>query len=203
MSILPLICSVSLWKKTTKYLKIMIAKKYKQRLIFYWITSFVIAMVSYYILWLIMPMHYVFGIVYRMPLYHWEFPIPFIMIPCFFYGITATLFSNFFAKQRIVGQILLTILVIFITILLTSPFGGMLWHFFDMLYGFFPKNWVSNMVEEGFNEGIGVGWFIILTSIPYNILGSIVCFYLTRKGCELNGEKLSFREYLNLLKIKK
>ena len=71
-----------------------------------------------------------------------------------------------------------------------SPFGGMLWHYHDMKFGFFPDNWISKMVNHGFSMGLELGWLIILFSIPYNIFGSIVCYFLTKKGIELfNGEE--------------
>ena len=97
-----------------------------KRLLFYWATSFILATILYYILWTIMPNHYVFGAWYRMFVYHWEHPIAFITIPCFFYGIIATLFADKFSKQNLIRQILLTIAIIILTIVISSPFGGML-----------------------------------------------------------------------------
>lgn len=144
-----------------------------------------LATVLYYILWIIMPRHYVFGSLYRMFLYHWEHPISFIAIPCFFYGIIATLFAEIFLKQKRVKQILLTLLIIIITIILSLPFGGMLWHYYDMKAGYFSPNWMPKMIKLGFEWGFKLGWLIIVLSIPYNIIGSITCYFLTKKGGEL------------------
>lgn len=149
-----------------------------KRLLFYWITSFILATILYYILWVIMPEHYVFGALYRMFLYHWEYPISFIVIPCFFYGVIATLFAETFLKQKVTKQILLTFLIIIITILLSSPFGGMLWHYYDMKAGYFPSNWILKILKLGFEWRLGTGWVII---ILYNIIGSIACFFWQRK----------------------
>ena len=156
-----------------------------KRLIFYWTTSFILATAGYYILRFIMPDHYVFGLLYRMFLYHWEHPVMFILIPCFFYGIIATLLSGSFAKQGMTGQILLTILIILVTVLLSSPAGGMLWHYYDMKAGWFPEYWFTKMVKYGTSWGLETGWYIIALSIPYNISGSVICYFLTRKGSHI------------------
>ncbi len=160
-------------------------KTLTKRLVFYWTSSFILATVLYYILWTIMPNHYVFGALYRMFLYHWEHPIMFIIIPCFFYGIIATLLTDKFSKQKTTGQFFLTLLIILLTVIFSSPFGGMLWHFYDMKAGYFPTNWLSKMISQGFEWGLEIGWLVIGLSIPYNIIGSLTCYFLTKKGCEL------------------
>lgn len=156
-----------------------------KRLLFYWATSISLATMLYYVLWALMPGNYVFGLLFRMFLYHWEHPVAFIAIPCFFYGIMATLWADKFSKQKVMGRILLTIVIIAATVLVSSPFGGMLWHYYDMKAGYFPTNWLAILVGHGFKWGIEIGWKIVLLSIPYNIIGSIVCYFLTKKGTEL------------------
>ncbi len=136
-----------------------------------------------------MPNHYVFGTWYRMSLYHWEHPIAFIAIPCFFYGIIAPFFANTFLNQSITKQILITILIIILITLLSSPFGGMLWHYYDMKAGYFPSNWTTKIIALGFEWGLEMGWLIIGLSIPYNIIGSIICYFLTKKGSEIFNTK--------------
>ncbi|MGD1839907.1 MAG: hypothetical protein ACFB0B_03290 [Thermonemataceae bacterium] len=139
----------------------------------------------YYLLRLVLPGHQVFGALYRMFLYHWEFPLQYIAIPCFFYGIIATLLANLFQNRKTLGRILITGLIIALTISVSAPFGGMLWHFHDMQAGYFPPNWISIMVSKGFIWGLELGWLIIGFSIPYNIMGTIACFFLTKKSVEL------------------
>jgi len=166
-----------------------------KRLLFYWVSSFIIATVMYYLLWLIMPSHRVFGSYYRMLMYQSAFPFQYIAIPCFFYGILATLFTGKFKKSSMKGRILITILIVLLTILLSSPFGGMLWHYHDMKFGYFPEHWISKMISNGFFMGIEMGWIIILLSFPYNIFGSIVCYFLIKKGTEVfrNKKKLFYK----------
>lgn len=162
-----------------------IKTKQKIRLLkFYWLTSTIFAICGYFILWLLMPHHYVFGAWYRMILYHWEHPIQYILIPCFFYGIIATALAEKFLNKKIVWRIFWTTAIIFLTILVSSPFGGMLWHLHDMLAGFFPKRWIVKILCDGSILGLEVGWAVILLSIPYNILGSVICFFLTVKGAK-------------------
>ncbi|WP_046759048.1 hypothetical protein [Kordia jejudonensis] len=162
-----------------------IPKFVKSRFLFFWISSFVLASALYYALWLIVPNHRVFGTLYRMFLYHFAFPLQYIVIPCFFYGIFATLLTKSFRKATTVKRIWLTIAICLLTIIVSSPFGGMLWNFHDMQAGFFPENWVSVMIQKGFSWGMEIGWFIILLSIPYNIICGIGCYYLTKKGVKL------------------
>lgn len=155
------------------------------KLLFYWVSSFILAYSLYYVLLLIMPGQRVFGSLYRMFLYHSAFPMQYIAIPCFFYGILATLIANKFQNKNTRGRVYLTFLIIVLTILISSPFGGMLWHYHDMKAGYFPKNWISKMINKGSIEGLQIGWLIILLSFPYNIFGSITCYFLTKKGVEL------------------
>ncbi|WP_430409020.1 hypothetical protein [Kordia sp.] len=166
----------------------LIPKILKSRLLFFWISSFMLASILYYILWLLVPYHHVFGALYRMFLYHHAFPLQYIMIPCFFYGILATLLTNSFRNKNTIRRIFLTIIICVLTTLLSSPFGGMLWHFHDMQAGYFPENWMSILIEKGFLWGIEIGWFIILLSIPYNIICAVGCYFLTKKGVELYSE---------------
>ena len=158
--------------------------KYK-RLAFYWLASFSLATPFYYLISLIMPHKHAFGAWYRMPAYHWEHPISYILIPCFFYGILANIFAKKFTSYNKIQRIFLTFVIIALTIALSSPFGGMLWHFHDMQAGYFPKNWLQIIIIEGISWGIQMGWVIILLSIPYNVFGSIICYFLTKKGIEL------------------
>jgi len=112
-------------------------------------------------------------------------PVAFITIPCFFYGIIATVLADTFSKQNLVKQIFLTIAIIVLTVFASSPFGGMLWHYYDMKAGYFPPNWVGKMAELGFEWGLKTGWLIVGLSIPYNIIGSITCYFLTKIGSKL------------------
>jgi hypothetical protein len=158
------------------------ASMFIKRLLFYWANSFTIAVTAYYILSLILPPYLLFGWLIRMFLYHWQYPVPYIAVMCFFYGIIASILAKVFHKARLIKQILLTLLIVVLTTLVSSPFGGMLWHLHDMQAGFFPEDWFYIMINKGTSWGFQYGWLIIALSVPYNLLGIIVCFFLTRKG---------------------
>lgn len=155
------------------------------KLIFFWVVSLVSAIIGYYLLWYIMPEHYVFGIWFRMFLYHYEHPIQYILIPCFFFGILATIFLEKFSRQILLKQLQILILISSITILISSPFGGILWNYHDMQAGYFPVNWFEKMVKNGIEMGLFMGWLIVALSIPYNLLGLLTCFYIMKFGSNL------------------
>jgi hypothetical protein len=171
-----------------------------KKLIFYWVTSFTLAVALYYVLWAIMPIHYVFGAPYRMFLYHWEHPLAFISIPCFFYSFIATVAANHFSRLSVLKQIWSTAAIITLTIIMSSPLGGMLWHYYDMEAGFFPQNWLEKIIIQGSIWGFELGWLIVFLSIPYNIIGSVICYFLTKKGSELFDEKPTQQENLQSTK---
>ena len=151
-------------------------KNYKL-LFFYWLTAFTIAVLGYYLLGLVSKR--VFGSWYRMICYHYGHPIQYIAIPVFFYGIVATWFTQkFYHSNR---KPAFTFFIVLLTIVLSSPFGGMLWHFHDMQAGWFPKNWIDKLLG-GFTEGLGIGWLLILLSFPYNIIGVVIAYFLTDYG---------------------
>lgn len=141
------------------------------------ITSYAFAVGVHYLLQA--TIHYSFGMPYRMFLYHLCFPLSYIFIPCFFYALIATYLSSYFSKVSISYKITLTIIICILVTLISSPFGGMLWHYHDMQAGYFPDNWLYKMVSLGFSWGLRDGWIIVLMSVPYNIIGTVICFFLT------------------------
>jgi hypothetical protein len=140
--------------------------------------SFVFAVASYDILlfFALTP----FASFYRMYVYHLSHPYQFIFIMCFVFSVLAALFCEKFKKLTPWKQILLTLLIVVLTIIISSPLGGMLWHLHDMLAGYFPKKWLWKLIRYGFREGIQLGWVIILLSAPYNILGVVMSFFIMR-----------------------
>ena len=99
----------------------------------------------------------------------------------FFYWFLSTSFSNRFKNSKLKKQIILNVLIITLTILLSSPFNGILWPLHDMQAGYLPNNWLEILITYRKSWGLSIGCFIILTSIPYNIFGSVICFFLLKK----------------------
>ncbi|MBT8254032.1 MAG: hypothetical protein HKN00_12215 [Flavobacteriaceae bacterium] len=159
-----------------------------KQLIFFWLFSFGIALPGYYLLSAIMPDGYVFGRFFRMFLYHDSHPVGYIAISCFIYGILATAFSRRMVRANVYSRLAWTSVIVFLTIIGSSPFGGMLWHYHDMQAGFFPDNWVIKMILDGTLKGLQFGWLIIALSIPYTFFGIIICYFLSYKGAILLKE---------------
>lgn len=126
---------------------------------------------------------------YKMYRYHWLHPYQFMFIPCFVFSALTALFSDKFKKVSVGKQVGLTFLIIFLTILISSPLGGMLWHLHDMLTGYFPKKWLWKIIRYGFREGLQMGWLIIVFSVPYNIIGIFTGFFIIRTVSDFSKEK--------------
>lgn len=156
-----------------------------KRLGFFWGASFASAVAGYYLLWAVLPGHYVFGALYRMFLYHQAHPLPYIALCCFFYGLLATGGADRFGRLGAWGRVGATGLLGALTVALSAPFGGMLWHFHDMQAGYFPPDWPRVLLSEGPLDGWAVGWLIVLLSGPYTLLGLVVCYFLTSTGTRL------------------
>lgn len=121
----------------------------------------------------------------RMAAYHYEYPIQFILIPCFFYSLIASSVSDYFLRAKKIKRIFLTIAIVLLTVLISCPFGGMLWHFHDMQAGYFPDNWMNVLFVKAPAMGLQWGFLIIASAVPYNLIGSVVCYFLTLKGANL------------------
>ena len=79
--------------------------------------------------------------------------------------------------------------VILVSLVLACPLGGMLWHFHDMQAGFIPSFWQRKLLR-GFSEGLQLGPWLILLSIPFNIISLIVGYFATdRVNAFLFGKK--------------
>ncbi|MBR6545026.1 MAG: hypothetical protein IKT66_06390, partial [Alistipes sp.] len=83
-------------------------------------------------------------------------------------------------KRSGVWRILEVLAVILAALVLACPLGGMLWHFHDMLAGFFPSFWLRKLVG-GFVDGLMIGPLLILYSFPYNVMGLIVGYFVTTR----------------------
>jgi len=156
-------------------------------LLFFWISSFICAAVGYGLLLSVASDSRVFGDLFRLLPYHHNHPLAYIAIPCFFYGISATITHQFFvrtstSKVPVIRQLLLTGIMIFTIVLLSMPFGGMLWYYHDMQAGRFPNHWLTIMTIQGAKSGIRFGWLVIAKSLPYNLIGIVICFFLTKGG---------------------
>jgi hypothetical protein len=159
-----------------------------RQLIFYWITSFLLGVILYIFLNLFD--NFGLGLMGNgRPFDMWlhrdylnDYWGLYIFIVCFFYSIFAALFANKFAKSGIPKQIGWMALIIALTILASSPLGGILTYYLDMEQGYFPDNWLCILLTKGVSDGILSGWFFIVISFPYNILCAVGGYFLTKAG---------------------
>jgi len=152
--------------------------KHWNKFAYFWISSSLIAVIGYYLLWIIMPKHHVFGVFFRMITYHKDYPIPYIMICTFTFAIIASILSEKFEKASVINKIQILVIIVILSIIISSFFGGILWHYHDMRAGFFPENWPTKLLTKASLHGLNTGWFIILISFPYNLLGIITSYYI-------------------------
>ncbi|GAB3635798.1 hypothetical protein GCM10027422_13880 [Hymenobacter arcticus] len=162
-----------------------------KRVLFFWVTSFGLATAGYYLLWLLLPGHRVFGAWYLMLLYHDAHPVQYIALCCFFYGPLAAGATGFFRRRDTSGRVGVVCAICAVTVGLSAPFGGMLWHFHDMQAGYFPPDWGRVLLVDGSRDGLAMGWLIVLLSIPYTLLGVVGCYFLTKAGAGLFYPELS------------
>ena len=153
-----------------------------KRTLFYWLTSFVIATAGYFLLWALLPLHHVFGNPYGMFLYQDRYPLAYIALCCVIFGPLAARATDAFRRRGRWGRVGVVALLALATVVLSSPLGGMLWEWHDMRAGYFPDDWASVLFLNGARDGLTVGWFIVLLSVPYNVLGLLVCYGLLAAG---------------------
>ncbi|WP_297227720.1 hypothetical protein [uncultured Desulfovibrio sp.] len=151
----------------------------KKRLLAFFIffgCSFGIASLIYHLMALLTFGGFIFGILPRMFCYHWEYPNHYIALVCLIYALLAAAFTPCIARRPS-----LAIWIVLAAPLLASPLGGMLWHLHDMLTGYFPNSWLEKLLLDGALEGAGLGWLIVLLSVPFNLICAILGIRGTRR----------------------
>ncbi len=162
---------------------------------------FTLGAAGYFLLWMIMPEGWVFGALYRMFVYHWEHPLQYIGLMSVCYSLVATVMISLPGDPVGKHPRLAVPLIIGLSILIASPAGGVLWVIHDMQAGYFPEGsrfWDD--IQWGAKEGIRCGWLIILTSMPYNILGLVVGYHVTLRGYKMTLRDHSRAQPLEALK---
>jgi H+/Cl- antiporter ClcA len=111
-----------------------------------------------------------FAALYRMYEYHNEHPLQYIAIVSVVFGIVGSRWidryhqtTNFFRWWTMTVAILLTIVI-------SSPLGGILWQIHDMQHGFIPENYPGKLYQ-GAIWGPQLGLPIFLLSVPMNVIG--------------------------------
>lgn len=154
----------------------------RRRILFYWLTSLGCATAGYGLLWALLPGHRVFGALYGMYLYHDAHPLAYLSLCCGVFGPLAAGATGAFGRRGRWGRVGVVALLALATVGLSSPLGGLLWEWHDMQAGYFPADWARVLLLHGARDGLRLGWLIVLLSIPYNLLGLLVCYGLLAAG---------------------
>lgn len=108
-----------------------------------------------------------------------EHPMQYIGVVAVCYALVAAVWTMCMKRQRRgVLRILEVLAVILVALVIACPLGGMLWHFHDMLAGFFPDFWLRKLLG-GIVDGLMVGPRLIFYSFPYNLIGLIAGYLAT------------------------
>ena len=164
-------------------------KHYLLQFCFYLLVSFAAAVLGYFIIKAIRSDNEVFGSLFRMSSYHHQHPFSYILIPCVLYSLIVTIGGSQPLNKSLLREVILTLAIVFFTILFSLPVGGMLYYYHDMRAGYFPDNWLPVMINDGTSKGFEAGWLIIALSFPYNVLGIVVCYFITKAGSHIFHKK--------------
>jgi hypothetical protein len=117
---------------------------------------------------------YPIATLYRMHNYHNAQPLQYVAIIAVVFGVCGALWIKYFGQSRGQRKWLTMTMVIILTVIGSSPIGGILWHIHDMQQGFIPtgaKFWYK--LIEGVTGGFLIGWIIVLLSLPLNAIGVV------------------------------
>ncbi|MEO5930656.1 MAG: hypothetical protein ABIR47_12040 [Candidatus Kapaibacterium sp.] len=148
--------------------------------------SYIPAAVVHAILKAILPNGRVFGSLFHMFLYHERYPYQYIGVVALVYAVVASIGAVLWSATRGWRRWIAIIGIMVGTVIIASVPGGILWSIHDMEAGFYPASdlfW-SHIQRDALN-GLGLGWLILYLSVPYNIIGLIVGYWVTATGFRL------------------
>jgi hypothetical protein len=156
-------------------------------IVYFVATSFAFASLTYFSLQFILPTGFpIFGALFRMFMYHTAHPYQYIGVVSLVYAAIATPMSLRWGHLHGWRLRLLILGVIAATIVVASVPGGMLWKIHDMQAGRFTHgSEFRSDILWGATTGLQIGWFIIAVSIPYNLIGLAIGYFVTRRGFRL------------------
>ena len=156
--------------------------------LFFFASTQVLASLTYYVLSLIRPDGYVFGVYYRMIMYHKAHPLQYIAVVAVTYALVATPFALMFARLAGWKRSVLIVGIMLFSVWLASFPGGFLYGLHHMrpssLHQVFYR-WRELMGEVRLGGELGV--YIIAGSTPFNVIGLILGFFVTRRGFQMAG----------------
>lgn len=133
--------------------------------------------VTFLVLKYVFHWHYPIATLYRMFAYHNQYPFQYLAIVSVVFGIIGSCWIDRYGRTKSILRWQAIAIVMLLTIVISSPLGGMLWQIHDMQHGFMPEHHLCK-IFQGISWGLEYGWLIALLSIPMNLVGFTVG-YLT------------------------
>lgn len=119
----------------------------------------------------------VFYGLYRMFMYHTAFPFQYIGLVSIVFGLVGALWVKYFGKTRGFIRYFTILITLLLTVILSTPAGGVLWKLHDMQLGFFSEGqrfWKD--LWWGVTQSVFVSPIIARHSFPFNLIGIIYGF---------------------------
>ncbi len=113
---------------------------------------------------------YPIATLYRMYAYHNEHSFQYIAIVAGFFGIVGVYWIDYYRTATGYLRWRTMTVAMMITLVIASPFGGMLWQIHDMQHGFIPDYYPAK-IFQGMIWGFEYGWLIAILSFPMNLVG--------------------------------
>ena len=108
-------------------------------------------------------------------MYHEQHPYQYIGIVAIVFGLLGMMWFHYCGHSVGRRRWITILITIILVVLLSSIPGGILWKIHDMQAGYFTEGSIFwNDLCWGAVTGLSVGWLVILTSIPYNLIGLII-----------------------------
>ncbi len=111
-----------------------------------------------------------FAGLYRMFEYHNEHPLQYIAIVSVVFGIAGSCWIDLYRQTTNFFRWWTMTVAILLTIVISSPLGGILWQIHDMQHGFIPENYPGKLYQ-GAIWGLTLGLPLFLLSVPMNVIG--------------------------------
>jgi hypothetical protein len=129
--------------------------------------------VTFAILYYGLKWSYPIAALYRMFAYQNQHPFQYIAIISGVFALVGIYWINYCGKLRGYLRWLTMTVAMLMSVIISSPFGGILWQIHDSKHGFMPDNYLGK-IYEGIRWGFECGWLIVLLSVPMNLVGLTV-----------------------------
>jgi hypothetical protein len=128
--------------------------------------------------------NYPIATLYRMFAYHNQYPFQYIAIVAVMFGMVGSHWIDLYGRTKGTVRWWTMTLAMLLTIVISSPFGGMLWQIHDMQHGFIPDSYQTKLVQ-GIIWGLGLGLPIAVLSVPMNLVGFTVGYIVLNRLAKL------------------